>query len=201
MKSIKDFYKAVGNRRSVYNINNEKVVPEERIIEIIEHAVKHTPSPFNSQSGRVVILLGDNHIRLWNITKETLRKRIAADKFASTEKKMKSFSNGYGTILFFDDIEPIEELQERFPSYADKFTTWAQHSNGMLQYIVWTSLELEGLGASLQHYNPLIDKEVKKEWKIPDSWKLIAQMPFGKITTPPGEKEYKPLEERIKIFK
>ena len=30
----------------------------------------------------------------------------------------------------------------------------------MLQLVVWTALEAEGLGATLQHYNPLIDDEV-----------------------------------------
>jgi predicted oxidoreductase (fatty acid repression mutant protein) len=71
----------------------------------------------------------------------------------------------------------------------------------MHQYVVWTSLEIEGLGASLQHYNPLIDADVRKEWNIPDSWNLVAQMPFGKIVAPAGEKEFQPLEERIKVFK
>ena len=60
--------------------------------------------------------------------------------------------------------------------------------------VVWAALEAEGLGASLQHYNPLIDDEVKKEWNIPGNWKLIAQMPFGNPTSPPGEKEFQPLE-------
>jgi predicted oxidoreductase (fatty acid repression mutant protein) len=71
----------------------------------------------------------------------------------------------------------------------------------MFQYVVWTSLELEGFGASLQHYNPLIDDEVKKEWGIPDNWKLLSQMVFGKPTAPAGEKEFKPLAERVKVFR
>lgn len=71
----------------------------------------------------------------------------------------------------------------------------------MLQYVIWTALELEGLGASLQHYNPLIDEEVKKEWQIPSNWKLIAQMPFGKPTAEAGAKEFQPLEDRVKVFK
>jgi predicted oxidoreductase (fatty acid repression mutant protein) len=52
----------------------------------------------------------------------------------------------------------------------------------------------------LQHYNPLIDEKVKKTWNLPASWKLIAQMPFGKPTDQPGEKEFQPLEERVKFF-
>ena len=52
-----------------------------------------------------------------------------------------------------------------------------------------------------QHYNPLIDDEVKTEWNVPANWKLIAQMPFGNPTAAPGEKEFQPLEERVKFHK
>lgn len=69
----------------------------------------------------------------------------------------------------------------------------------MHQLVVWTALESEGLGASLQHYNPLIDDEVKKEWNVPSNWKLIAQMPFGNPTMIPREKEFQPLDERVKF--
>lgn len=71
----------------------------------------------------------------------------------------------------------------------------------MLQFAVWTLLELEGLGASLQHYNPLIDEAVKAEWNMPEGWRLIAQMPFGNPTAEPGEKDFQPIEERVKVFK
>lgn len=82
----------------------------------------------------------------------------------------------------------MESLQQQFTSYKDNFPLWSQQSNGMLQFVIWTSLENQGLGASLQHYNPLIDAQVKTQWDIPDSWNLIAEMPFGKPTQAPGEK-------------
>ena len=47
----------------------------------------------------------------------------------------------------------------------------------MHQFAIWTMLEDAGLGASLQHYNPLIDEKVQNEWKLNPNWKLIAQMP------------------------
>lgn len=196
-----NFYEAVKNRRTYYSINKDTVVSDEKIKEIIEHAVTHTPSAFNSQSTRVVLLLGKHHSRLWDITKEELRKIVAADKFSSTEEKINSFESGYGTILFFEDSSIIEFLQREFPTYKENFPIWSQQANGMHQFVIWTALEIEGYGASLQHYNELIEGQVKKEWNIPDKWKLIAQMPFGKPTAEPGEKEYNSLEERIKIFK
>lgn len=36
------------------------------------------------------------------------------------------------------------------PALAQAFPVWSLHQTGMLQYIVWTALEKEGLGASLQ---------------------------------------------------
>jgi len=197
----KDFYTAVADRRSFYGISKEKVTTDEVIKGVIKQAVKNTPSPFNSQTARVVLLLEKHHDKLWDITKETLRKMIPADKFASTEDKINSFHNGYGTVLFFEDTSIVESLQSKFPLYKDNFPVWSQQSSGMHQYVIWTALEIEGFGASLQHYNELIEIQVKKEWSLPNNWKLIAQMPFGKPVTMPDEKEFQPLEDRIKIFK
>jgi predicted oxidoreductase (fatty acid repression mutant protein) len=47
----------------------------------------------------------------------------------------------------------------------------------------------------------LIDEEVKRSWHLPKEWELIAQMPFGMPLEAPGEKTFKPLEERVKVFK
>ena len=71
----------------------------------------------------------------------------------------------------------------------------------MLQFAVWTMLTAEGLGVSLQHYNPMVDAATAKEWNIPEEWSLKAQMVFGK---PAGkrimEKTYEPVEDRMKVF-
>ena len=100
---VKKFHEAVANRRSFYGINKEIVISDEKTKEVIEHAVKHTPSAFNSQSTRVILLLDKQHDKLWYITKEALRKIVPVDKFSSTEEKINSFGNGYATILFFED--------------------------------------------------------------------------------------------------
>ncbi|MFS0637697.1 nitroreductase family protein [Mesobacillus foraminis] len=198
---MKDFYATLKERRSYYGINKEVNVSDERIREIVEFAVKYTPSAFNSQSARLVVLTGEAHEKLWDITTETLRKVVGDGDFEGTQQKMNSFKAGYGTILFFEDQTVVQSLQEQFPTYADNFPVWSNQSSGMHQLVVWSGLEAEGLGASLQHYNPLIDDEVKKEWGIPGEWKLIAQMPFGSPTSQPGEKEFKPLEDRVKFYK
>ncbi len=197
----KSFWDTVKGRRSIYGFSNEKIVSEERIAEIVKDAVKYTPSAFNSQSTRIVVLFDENSRKIWDITLNELKKYTAEDQFADTENKVNTgFASGYGTILFFEDQAVVKGLMDNFPLYKDNFPVWSQHTNAMHQYIIWAALEAEGLGASLQHYNPLIDSAVQKEWDIPDSWKLVAQMPFGKPLGEPGEKDYSDVDARVKIF-
>lgn len=198
----RDFKEALKNRRTYYHINNHAPISDEKIEEIISTAVKHVPSAFNSQSSRVVLLLGENHKKLWEITKDELKKKVPAEAFGKTEEKIDgSFAAGYGTILFFEDTDIVKGLQNAFHSYADRFPVWSQQTSAMHQFAIWTMLEDEGFGVSLQHYNPLIDENVKSTWNIPASWELVAQMPFGTPVSEPNEKEYKPLESRFLVFK
>lgn len=196
-----DFLAALKKRRTYYAIGSDRIVPDARIQEIVSDAILHTPSAFNSQSARVVLLFGAQHERLWDITKENLRKMVPAESFPQTEERINGFRSGYGSVLFYEDQTVVGNLQQQFATYKDKFPEWSNHSSGMLQFVVWTALELEGLGASLQHYNPIIDNEVKQAWSIPSSWLMIAQMPFGKPLAEPGQKEFQPIEERLKVFK
>lgn len=61
----------------------------------------------------------------------------------------------------------------------------------MHQYFMWTAIEsYEGMGCNLQHYNPLIDDDVKKTWSLPGNLVLKAQLVFGekKAETSIGER-------------
>lgn len=197
----KNFYEAIKERRSIYAIGKESPISDERIKEIVEDVVKHVPSSFNSQTSRTVILLGESHDKLWDITMEALRKVVPADNFASTEEKINSFKAGHGTVLFYEDFAIVEGLQKQFELYKDNFPVWASQTSGMMQFAVWTAFSTEGLGVSLQHYTELIEAEVRKEFNIPNNWKMIAQMPFGNILAPAGEKTFAPIEDRVKVLK
>lgn len=192
-----DFFTAVKNRRSVYDISDEVIVPKGEIISITEDALKHTPSAFNSQSTRVVLLFEDEHKKMWNIVLEILKNIVPKDKFKDTETRILSFAKGYGTLLYFEDETVIEQLQNQYPLYKDNFPKWAMQANAMLQLVVWTALEDLGLGVTLQHYNPLMDDAIKKEWNISKDWTLIGQMPFGKPLSAPDEKQFMPIKDRL----
>ena len=96
-------------------------------------SVKNVPSVLSIHSlQRIVLLLGDEHKKLWNIVKETLKARISAEAFAKTEAKIDGcFASGHGTVLYFEDTSVVKKLQETFPSYKDNFPTWSQHTSAM----------------------------------------------------------------------
>lgn len=92
-------------------------------------------------------------------------------------------------------------MQEKFAIYADRFPIWAGHSDAMHQFAIWTALEAEGLGCSLQHYNPLIDEKVRSTWGVSAEWELSAQLVFGAPVGDAGAKEFLPVEgERLTVF-
>ncbi len=94
----------------------------------------------------------------------------------------------------------VNQLQETFPTYKEKFPIWAQQTSAMHQLVIWSMLEEAGFGVSLQHYNPLIDEMVQQEWQISSSWELVAQMPFGIPVSPPDSKESKAVGDRVLVF-
>lgn len=194
------FQEAMQKRRTIYGIGNSRVVSNERVKELVNFAVTHVPSPFNSQSGRVIILFDAESSKFWDLARTELKKIVPAESFSATEAKLSGFNSGYGTILFFEDQAVVKGLMDSYPSYAANFPIWSLQSNGMLEYAVWVSLEAEGLGASLQHYNPLVDEAVRKAWNVPESWKLLAEMPFGSVDSPAGEKTFQSLESRVKVY-
>lgn len=98
-------------------------------------------------------------------------------------------------------MKVVEQMKVDFATYADKFDTYAEHTSAMHQLAIWTALEDMGFGATLQHYNPLIDTQVAEQWNIDKCWRLIAQMPFGTPLTTPGTKaQHLPLNERRLVF-
>ena len=191
---------AICKRRTYYALSDETTIPSAKIQELIEEALRHTPSAFNMQSARIVLLTGRSHKRLWDFTLTELKKIVPHKQFSATEEKINSFKTAYGTVLFFEDEHVVGEMKKQYPLYAENFDVWASQANGMLQSNVWMLLEDAGLGASLQHYNPLIDTSVQQEWNLSHHWRLVAQMPFGVPVEEPDEKTFVPIKERMKVY-
>lgn len=194
------FIEEIEKRRSIYALSNQVELSNEALDTLIKQAIRLSPSAFNSQSSRAIILFDHAHIKFWEIVKKTLQARVPADVFIATENKINGFSAGKGTILFYEDQDIVKNLQQQFTAYAENFPIWSEHSTAIAQFAVWTALSEKNIGASLQHYNPIVDEETAKVFEVPHSWKLRAQLVFGAIEAQAGEKEFMQDEVRFKTF-
>lgn len=135
MAATKSFFEAVKDRRTYYALSHESTIPDSRIQEIVKDAILHVPSSFNSQTTRAVILLGDEHTKMWDITAELYKQQLSEEKFNHANQRFQGFRAGYGTILFYEDTDTIRNFQEKFKTYEDKFPGWSEQTNGMHQYV------------------------------------------------------------------
>lgn len=197
------FLENLKKRRSIYALGKNVKLSEDEITEIIEEAIRQSPSAFNSQSIRAVILYGKAHDELWDGILDILRGEVPNEEaFKATKAKVEgAFKAGLGTVLFYTDEDVIADLKKNFPLYKDAFDMFGEHGMGIANVDVWTALANEGIGASLQHYNPIADKFIAEKFNIPANWTLKAQMPFGSIEQPAGDKEFMPDDERFRVIK
>lgn len=185
-----NFIKALSDRRSYYALGDKPEVSDDKILSTIEEVVRLVPDAMNMRSQRAVVLFGAQHKKLWDAVYDIYGGKV--DK-----EKTDMFKAGAGTVLFFYDNKTVKGLMEKFPRYAENFVPWALQSNGMLQISVWTALRELGLGANIQHYNPVIDDKIKAMFDIDADYVLLGQMVFGSILSEPNPKESEDIKNRV----
>ncbi|AJQ45311.1 nitroreductase [Ureaplasma diversum] len=186
-----DIIKSLSKRRSYYNINKNLEVSKETIVQKIKEVTELIPDAFNSKSTRVIVAFDEKHEQIWDEIYNAYEGKVAIEK-------INMFKAGAGTILFYYDNNVIKQMQDAFGAYADNFPVWANQTNGALQIAIWTVLRELNIGASLQHYNPVIDKRLQKLLDLPEDYVLLAQMPFGGIESELEPKE-KDSVDRVKV--
>lgn len=185
-------FDSLKKRHSVYDLDKASSLSDASIVNLVKEATLLTPSAYNAQTQRVIILFGKDSDKFWDLTKEALKKVAPEENFENTVEKLNKFK-GQGTLLYFIDMKTVRELEIAHPLYKENFYAWAKGENAMLQLVIWSALSESGLGANLQHYNPVIDEAVSKRYNINPDWQLVAQMPFGGT-----EGEFK-LKEKIDV--
>jgi len=183
---------ALRARRSFYQLNKQSPLAEDELIRYVEDIVRLVPDAYDMKSQRAVLALGAQHDRLWDAVYDVFGGKVAREK-------TDSFKAGVGTVLFFYDRATVEGMQRDIPSGADNFPLWAMQSNGMLQLALWSGLCAQGYGASLQHYNPVIDERVRDLFGVPEEYVLLAQLVFGGIAARPEPKAEEDISARVKI--
>lgn len=76
----KPFLQEIEDRRTIYSTETTISISDKELEDMIEHIIKYTPSAFNSQSTRIVLLLNDQHHKFWDNTKTVLKDVMVPDR-------------------------------------------------------------------------------------------------------------------------
>lgn len=194
------FVDQLKKRRSVYQLGKKVHYSQAYIAELIQESVRSCPSAYNSQSTRIVVLFGESHQSFWDIVKEIQKRHVPSVIFEGVEIKIGQCADAFGTVLFYEDQNTIQQLQKKVPFSASDFPVWSEQTSGMAQFAIWTSLADSGLGASLQHYNPSVDRAVADYFGIASNWLMRAQLVFGSIEGQVAEKEETDDQDRFRVY-
>ncbi|KAF7562938.1 hypothetical protein G7046_g1205 [Stylonectria norvegica] len=175
---------AAKHRRTVYGLKGTSSVPDSRVEEIVQQVLSFAPSSYNTQPIRVTIITGEKHAQLWDViiaAAEPILKGAGEEVWAAMNGRFQGLKASYGTVAFWESGSSIKEAAETHQSAAHMFAEFASHTSGLHQILVWTALELEGLGANLQHLNaiPPVEAAFKKFAGVPDDYKLTAHLNYG----------------------
>ena len=187
-------------RRSIYALGTDSNYSKKDIENRIREVVKQVPSAFNSQTTRVVVLFDSANEKFWNHIYDVQQNVLEGDMWDMMSGIITGAKNGIGTVLFFEDKEAVEGM----PAQGVRQEAYKQNNNANAQYAVWLALAEMDLGASLQHFNvgyeQGFDKGTKEMFNLPESYEMLAQMPFGSVEQQAGEKEHIDTDVQVKVF-
>ena len=93
------FLDLIHKRRTIYAIGKNVEQSSEHLTDLIQDAIKQSPSSFNSQSSRAVILFNAEHEKFWGFVKDKLK--ALSEELTAVET---SRSETINTIKKIDNI-------------------------------------------------------------------------------------------------
>lgn len=92
------------NRRTIYKLGKTSPVSDSQIEELVNAAIHHVPSSFNTQSTRLIVLLHQEHEKLWDLVIDTFGELVKTGAVPEemwrnhTLPKLQGMKNGVGTV-------------------------------------------------------------------------------------------------------
>ncbi|KAM0229900.1 hypothetical protein ACHAPO_009622 [Fusarium lateritium] len=197
---------AAKHRRSVYDLKNTSAVTDNRVEEILKEILSFSPSSYNTQPVRVTLITGEKHRQFWDLIiehAEPMLKGVSEEVWVQMSGLMTMHKGAYGSILFWERGQTTIEAAAKHQSAAHMFPQFGEHAQGIFQILVWTALELEGVGANLQHMNaiPPVVSAVRAFCGVPDDYELKGHLNYGdEAQAHPEVPEKLPFSETLKVI-
>lgn len=193
------FLEIASKRRSVYDLGKDSSHSIEDVVAQLRQVMDRVPTAFNSQTSRLVVVSGEDNVKLWDYIYDVQKDVLSQGMLDQMGPVMQAAKEGLGTILFFEDLDQVKEM----PTQGERTTAYKFTNNGNHQFAAWLTLADMGLGASLQHFNigydQGFDKGVRDLFDLPDTYEMVAQMPFGSIESPAASKSSVDPETKVQF--
>lgn len=194
------FVDLIEKRRTIYALGKNTEHTQEEVTARIREVVKQAPTAFNSQTTRVVVLFDEANEKFWDHIYDVQKDVLEGGMWDMMSGVMVGAKDAMGTVLFFEDQDAVDEM----PAQGVRGEAYKQNNNANSQYGVWLALAEMDLGASLQHFNvgyeQGFDKGTKEMFNLPESYEMLAQMPFGSVEQAAGEKEHIDTNVQVQVF-
>lgn len=176
-------------RQSVYKIGKNSPVSLDQVKDQLTRLAQEAPSAFNSQTSRYVIISGQAHDLFWDTIHEVQKEVLSPEMYEIMSERFVNAKQGLGTVLLFEDRDQVDSM----PTNKQRAHLYKENNHAMAALTVWLGLSELGLGASLQHHNigyeEGFDQVIRDLLGLPDSYEMLAQMPFGSIEEPGANKD------------
>lgn len=96
MAGKKSLIDAVADRRTIYTLSPENPpATNARVLELVSHTLKHTPSSYNSQTARAVVLFDEHHHKYWEAVEKGVEKVVPPEVWSGMlSAAIKMFQSG-----------------------------------------------------------------------------------------------------------
>lgn len=185
------------SRRSVYHIGRNSSYSAEDVADRLKELTPSLPTAFNIQTTRFVVVSDQVNEGVWDIIDEVQKEVLPGENYEIMAPVYQAAKEGIGTVLLFEDLEDVESM----PTGEERAHRYKENNHGIAALATWLALREMDLGASLHHHNIGYDEgydlSIKEYLGLPQTWELIAQMPFGSIETYPDPKDKMDVDEQV----
>ena len=143
---MSDFKDLLTKRRSQYAIGANTDVTAADVTAALNEVIPQVPSAFNSQATRVVVVSGENNVKLWELIKNVQKDVLDEATLNYMTPIMDGARDAVGTILFFEDRDAVES---GIPANEERRLIYKNHASANAQLTTWLTLTELGLGANL----------------------------------------------------
>jgi predicted oxidoreductase (fatty acid repression mutant protein) len=167
----------LSRRRSIRRLQSGAFseASQRRILE----AVRLTPAAYNLPSWHVV-LIHEERAAFWHLVETAIRERLDGDRRERYLGRLDGFRGGVGVALIYEDVTVRSDLAAAWQITLDQAGAYAEQGLGMVQLALWLALTAEGLVASLQHWDWLLEGPLAEFVGLaPERYRLVATLPIG----------------------